>query len=529
LTDGARSGERRGILLRMATDGVSAHRLVRNTVANAVGSGTVAVLAVVMTPFFLRRLGPAEYGVWLLALSLTFSNGYLGLADLGLQQAGVRLIAEARSRNDLAAVNELVSTMMGMFLGLGVLLAAVVFLSAGRLVAVFDIGPDLETTARVVFLLVGLQILFDLPAAALMSLIEGAQQYSMLRLLDVGGRVLWSALVAVALIADRGVVAMGVLALVVAFAVLGLAMVLAHRLEPGLRIRPWTARAGVARRVLGQGSSLLVLRVTSIVYRQMDRAIVGIMLGAAAVARYEVVYKIHATAALMLSIAPSAVMPAAAYLGATEDEEQLRALYLRGTRYAVALCTPVSLAALLYAEPLIRTWVGASYVDLAGPTRVFLLYPVLVAVHVVGVTMLVGLGRMREMLYLSPAAVLLNLVLSLALVPRLGLVGVVWGTLAGYVVIWVPYVRLMLRSFGFTFGAWVRGTLLPNLPGAAVQLGAGFLTLRVVEAAGQLWQVGLAMALSCALSLGCFLFVVTPTEERNSLIGSLLRRRAAPV
>lgn len=513
----------------MATEGVSGRRLVRNTVANAVGSGTVAVLAVVMTPFFLRRLGPAEYGIWLLALSLTFSNGYLGLADLGLQQAGVRLIAEARSRRDLEIVNELVSTMMGMFLGLGLVLAAVVFASAGWLVTVFEIDPALEATARVVFLLVGLQILFDLPAAALMSLIEGAQEYSMLRLLDVGGRVLWSVLVVVALVSGRGVVSMGALALVVAAVVLGVAFVLARRIEPGLRLRPWTARAAVARRVLGQGSSLLVLRVTSIVYRQMDRAIIGVMLGAVAVARYEVVYKIHATAALMLSIAPSAVMPAAAFLGATSDDEQLKALYLRGTRYAVALCTPVSLAALLYAGPLIRTWVGDEYVDLTGATRLFLLYPVLVAVHVVGVTMLVGLGRMREMLYLSPAAVLFNLVLSLVLVPRLGLIGVVWGTLAGYVVLWVPYLRLMLRSFHLAFREWLRLTLLPNLPGAALQLLVGLVTLRAVERLGQLWQVGLVMGASCALSLGCFLFLVTPADERRSLIGSLLRRPSAPV
>src|SRR5688572_32966518 len=90
---------------------VSGRRLVRNTVANAVAGGVVALLAVLLTPFFLRRLGPAEYGVWLLATTLTFANGYLGLADLGLQQAGIRLVAEARSRDDLQAVNEVVSTM----------------------------------------------------------------------------------------------------------------------------------------------------------------------------------------------------------------------------------------------------------------------------------------------------------------------------------------------------------------------------------------------------------------------------------
>ena len=112
-------------------------------------------------------------------------------------------------------------------------------------------------------------------------------------------------------------------------------------------------------------------------------------------------------------------MPAAAYLGSAHDSEQLRKLYLRGTKYAVAMTLPVTVAALLYTRPLIVTWVGAEYEGLTSTTRLFLIYPLFVSVHVIGATMLVGLGRMREMLFLSPAAVLLNLVLSVILVQSL--------------------------------------------------------------------------------------------------------------
>jgi O-antigen/teichoic acid export membrane protein len=239
------------------------------------------------------------------------------------------------------------------------------------------------------------------------------------------------------------------------------------------------------------------------------------------------VYKIHATAALVLSVAPSAVMPAAAFLNAADDERQLRALYLRGTKYAVAFCLPVALAALLYARAILVTWVGIEYESLAGATRLFLVYPVLVAIHVIGVTMLVGLGRMREMVILSPASVALNLVISLALVSRLGLNGVIWGTLIGYIVIWVPYVRLLLTSFKVGVKEWFRSAILPNIPGAALQLAVGLATLRYVDRLEQLWQVGVVIAASCALSLGCFLFLVLGSDERRSLTVSALRR--APV
>ena len=54
---------RTGVESRDDAGAVTGRRVARNTGANLVGSIVVAVLAVVMTPFLLDRLGPAEYGV----------------------------------------------------------------------------------------------------------------------------------------------------------------------------------------------------------------------------------------------------------------------------------------------------------------------------------------------------------------------------------------------------------------------------------------------------------------------------------
>lgn len=504
---------------------VSGRRLVRNTAANAAGSLTVAVLAVVMTPFFLRRLGPAEYGVWLLATTLTFANGYLGFADLGLQQAGVRFIAEARRRADLAAINRLLSTMLALFAGLGVALGITLALVAGALARLFTVDPGLESAAQTVFMLVGLQVAFDLPAAAFLSVIEGAQSYGRLRIVEVGARLLWAVVVVFVVIAGGGAVAMAVVSLAVAALLFAVTVLFARQVQPGLRPSWRDADLGTLREVLGQAGSLLVLKISGVVYRQMDRAIIGVALAAAAVAEYEVAYKIHATAAIMLSVAPSAVMPAAAYLGAADDLGQLRTLYLRGTKYALAMATSVSLAAMIHARPLIATWVGSAYTDLTATTQLFLSYPILVSVHVIGLTMLVGLGRMREMVVLSPAAIVLNLIVSLALVSRVGVIGVVWGTVIGYLVLWVPYLRIMLKAFEVSVGTWVREVLAPNLPGAAVQVGVGLAVMGRVDGFGQLWQVGLAIGVSAGLNLACLMIVIGADERRN--LTAALRGRGA--
>lgn len=512
----------------MPASEVSGRRLIRNTVANGMGSVVIALLAIALTPFFLRRLGTAEYGIWLLALTLTFGSGYLGLADLGLQQAGVRLVAAARSRDDAELVNRVVSTMAMLFLAMGVVLAVGLAASAGAVSSVFSVPDRLGSAARTVFALVGVQIALDLPGASLLAVIEGAQRYALLRLLEVGMRIAWAAGAVVVVARGQGVVAMAVVSLACAAAGLVAAFIVAKAVEPRLRLSPRLASRETLHQVVRQGSALLGLRVLSVLYRQMDRAIIGVVIGAAAVARYEVAYKIHATAAIALSVAPSAILPAAAYLGAQADRRQLRTLYLRGTKYAVALCVPVAVAAMVYARPLIEMWVGTAFGPLTGVTRLFLLYPVVVSVHVIGVTMLVGLQRTREVLVLGAVSVGINLVVSVVLTPDHGIVGVVLGTVFGYVAVWVPYLRLLLREFECSLAEWARAVALPNLLPLGAQLAVGLLTLRLAERSGQLWQVGLFTAANCAVSWAVFLCVVLDDDERRGLLRSGRRPIADP-
>jgi O-antigen/teichoic acid export membrane protein len=237
----------------------------------------------------------------------------------------------------------------------------------------------------------------------------------------------------------------------------------------------------------------------------MDRTVIGIMLAASAVASYEVAWKIHSLAAIVLGIAPSAVMPAAAYLHASSDKVRLRELYLRGTRYAVGLCLPLCVAGMVYAGCIIRTWVGAQYLDVTSSARLFLVYPALAIALVVGQGMLIGLDRMRRMLAFHAIAVALNLAISISLVNWLGIAGVIWGTIVAYVVLWVPFTRLFLKEFDVDLADWLSHILVPVLPAVVVEAIFGIVSLQWVDGFDRLWQVGIVFVVDYALAVVVFL------------------------
>jgi O-antigen/teichoic acid export membrane protein len=506
---------------------VSGRRLVKNTSVNAAAGVVSALLTIGLTPFLLHRLGASDYGIWLLATTLTLGSGYLAVADLGLPEATVKFIADARARGDTEGVNHVVSTTVVLFAASGVVLALAVVALAGVLSHVFNIADSSRPLAGHVFAIVGIQICVDLPAAGLLAVVEGAQNYFAYRLVDVGARIAWAAAVVLAVETGHGVVALAALSLAVAAVRCVAAYVAAAFVQRGLRIRTSLVRRQVLRDVAGFASALVGVRILSIVYWQMDRAIIGITLTAAAVARYEVAYRIHSTALFALSIMPSAVMPAAAYLGAAQHADRLRNLYLRGTKYAVGISLPVTFAALLFAPWIIIAWVGPEYAGVTGAARLFLLYPAFAVVHVIALAILVGLGRMREVLTLNAVSVVVNLVVSIVLAPHLGITGVIVGTLAGYVVIWVPYTRLFLREFGVSLDDWTRSIVLPALPGSIAQVGVALLIDRFVSRPDNILAVAALVSCDIAVGLAVFVLFGLDGEERQRFRRTVLARGGA--
>jgi O-antigen/teichoic acid export membrane protein len=501
-----------------ADSAVTGRRVARNTAANLAGSVVVFVLALVMTPFLLERLGTAEYGVWVLALTLTYTVGYAGIADLGMQQALVRMVADREALEANEEINRLVSTTVAAFTVLGVVGAAALVAFSGLFTRWFDIDDGLQGAAQLAFAVVGAQLAVDLVTGAFRSVLEGTQRFAAVRFVEIGPRAAWAVLAVPVVLTGHGVVALAVASLLVALVMAVVAVRLAKRACPGLRVSWHLVDAPAARALAREATGFLTLRVSSIVYSQMDRLILGVLLGAAAVARYDVAYKFHAIAAMILALAPSALMPAASYLGAQGDTDRLRSLYQRGTRLAVAATCAVTLSAMVFARPLLSVWVGEDYADLAGTTRLYLVYPLLVSIHVIGLTMVVGLGRLRQVAALSVASVGLNLVLSILLVPRLGLIGVVWGTTIGYLVLWVPYLRIMTRELGVGIGEFLVNVLGPVMPGIVAQVAAGLLILNALPDDPNTFLVIVAAGLCSAVGLGVFFLFGLDRDERRSLV-----------
>lgn len=502
----------------MAEEG-SAARVVRNTLANGLGTLTGVVVSLVLTPFLINGLGVEAFGIWALALSLSVLGGYASMADLGIETSAARYIAEARSDDDTEALRETASTAMAFFGVVALVVAAPLAALSFPLVDVFGVPDDLHDAAVACFALIAAQLLVELPARVFFAILEGAQRYEVYQVIEVVRALSQAGLFAVVLVADLGVAGLGAAMPVSSTVVLAVGWLSARRVVPEARISPRHVSRARFQTLFAFGSQYFLVRFMGTLYRQMDKAIVGIALDLRFVTLYEVANRIHQAASMVQSIAASALLPTTAYLRRQPDV--LRDLYVRGTAYAVAISVPVVVAGFIFAEPLIRTWIGESVTEAAGSARLFLSFVAFVAVHAVGSAMIVGLGQMRFVVCVTAVFIVLNLGVSIALVEPLGVDGVILGTVVAQAVIWVPYTRRFLSTFEVSLGEWARRIVVPNLPGLGVQGVTAAPLLWLANRAGTLPEVAGIALVSVLLSIGAFLAVGLGRSDRRDLLTAL--------
>jgi O-antigen/teichoic acid export membrane protein len=234
------------------------------------------------------------------------------------------------------------------------------------------------------------------------------------------------------------------------------------------------------------------------------------------------------------------VMPAVASLAAVGDREGLDRVTYDGARLHTAAFLPVGLLAFLYAGPFLELWVGGqvagqevySIADLTWLMRLFLVaaLPLFIAVHVQAAT---GLGRIALVAVAALAGAVVNLPLSLFLTYRLGLSGVIWGT-----VLTTLFSNLLIPAF-YVFrvldvrpSAYFSRTLLAPLAGGGAMILASWLLVASGYSAVPRGDHPLSRALPFAvhLSVGSLAFVagyaIIPVgrSDLHRLLGRLLGR-----
>lgn len=405
--------------------------LAKNIAANWTGFLVQVAATFVTAPLLIKHLGASSYGAWSLIVGLT---GYYGLLDLGFRAGLTQSLTQHLASGDTKKLNHAAST--GFFALL--VIALIVLVASAALAwaapAVFNLPAGQEDVIRAAIVVMGISIAVQFPLFTFSAAMVAAQRNEVSSAIGIFTRVL--TLTLTYLFLNRGHGLLGVCAATIAGNLLNYAglWLCSRTILPQLVIGWCWVSPSSFRDFLNVGFWNFLVAGSRRLVSYTDTLLIAAFLPTAAIVPYSLALGMAEYFSGLLNQTCWVFFPAAAQLHARKDSRTLQSMYFVASRLVLCVSTVGALISSLLADDFFRLWVGfgshASPFGSASAIYHILIGAVLVsASQRIGEQVLVGIGHIRSLSLLAAMEGATNLILSLLLVGRLGILGVAFGTL----------------------------------------------------------------------------------------------------
>jgi O-antigen/teichoic acid export membrane protein len=476
-----------------------------------------------LAPVIVRSLGDTGYGLWTLVLSMT---GYFGLLDLGIRSSVGRFVTRYLALNDEQNVNRTASSAF-VLLGCGGLLALLVTLVVTIfLFDAFKVEPQHATAGRMALVITGLTMSCILPLGIFSAVLIALERFDVLSGVTVVGELTRATLVVWSLQHGYGLVTLALIALtmtLVQYAAIALfAKTLYRPLKIGVRFVNWRA----CRDLFGFSIYRFMWMVANQLIFYSDAIIIGIFLGAAAITPFAIASSLINYGRNIVSLVTDTLYPVAARMDARNDAAGLQHLLVVGTRMALLVTLPLCLGLLFLGRPFITLWMGPAYADSAVILMVLTIPQFGSMSQSASALVLAGMARHRALAYFALAEAVANVVLSIILVRKMGLIGVAWGTVIPHLINTTMVVPLYtLRVVKLEPGEYLRQAYLRPVLCALPLVALGYAWLSVEHTS---WpRLGAqALAMCVAFGVASYFFCLDRAQRAlvSSTVGTMLQR-----
>ena len=389
---------------------------------------TGTVFTGILTIFLVRYLGPAEYGVFALAMGV----GVLMTvpSDLGISMSAARFVAEVRG--DADAVAKVVSDAFRLKLVIGGLSSLGLIALADPIASAYG-APELAWPLRILGLALFAQGLMLLWAGVF----EALGRISVyLRVVLAESAIETGLSIAIVLFGTGATGAMAGRAAAYAFAA-GFGLVFIAR-TLGRSVRPLRGGHGHARRLAVYGSALVLVDGAFTLFSSIDVLLIGAVLSVSAVGLFEAAYKLAGLLYFIGLPVRSAVAPRLTLGGEGPDHGALET----ALHYMVLIQGVVLAPMIVWAEPLTRIVLGTEYLGSVDTLRALAPFALLTAVSPLLAGAANYLGAAARRVPIAIGAVVVNAAIDLALLERMGIIAAAIGTDVAYMLYVAAHLRL---------------------------------------------------------------------------------------
>ena len=429
-------------------------KLAKGSIVILMGSFLYRIGGYIYKVTMANLLSPTGYGI--LALTLPLQGFFIILAGAGLPPAIAKHVAEYYAKDDTQMVKAFISISTQIMIAMGLIFSVIIFFLAKPIAIGFFNNPE----AVVPFQLIALITPFSVIVGAMRGTFQGFYQMKNI-LITRAFELVFMVIFAIGLVYAGFYVAGAVVGTAVGYmAALAAAVYLFQRDVRGKLTpkRKLLAKASpsldindkfkIARILITFSIPVVITGLAELAIYDSGTFIVGHYMPSNYAGYYNVASTIARLPLIISMAVATSVLPATSEAMGLRDHKLLETYVKQAYRYVSFVVMPMCVGTIVFAEPIIALLFGKEYLPGVASMQILAAGMFFFTLYTVSSSISQGYGKPRLPMYVLIVGVIIEIVLSIVLVPPMGINGAAIATTLGSLFIMVALMWKTLKMSG---------------------------------------------------------------------------------
>jgi len=383
-----------------------------------VNMGLQAIIGFIYIPMLLAFLTKEQYGLYQLVGSMI---AYVAVMDFGLANTTVRYYSRLRALKDISGQENLLATMLRLYMGIAVAIIVVGTILLYALLPFYTktlSATDLFT-AKYVYWIMIFNLAVTIPGHIFLAIIQAHEQYIFLRCASLLNIILQPCLVFFVLHFKASIV---MLAVVQTLCNLSLFMANVYyvifKLKVHFHLHKWEKK--FVKEILFFSFFIFLNAIMDQIYWKTGQLILGAIVGTVMVAIYSVTVQLCMTYMEFSANISSVFLPKLSALATQENMEETNAIFLKVGRLQFYIVMLIFWGFLLFGRQFIHLWLGDSFISVYYYTVILMAALIIPLVQNTGILILQAKNKHAFRAIVFMVIAILNVCISIPLAKQYG-------------------------------------------------------------------------------------------------------------
>lgn len=434
-----------------------------------------AIIGLLLMPFIIHSLGDKMYGMWIFVGSFL---GYYGLMDFGLSSAVQRFVSRAIPLNDHDEENKIINTSFILFsiIGVLVLIASVVIAFA---LPIFISNISDVKIFRIVILILGFDMAIGFPLRVFSGILTAHIRYDVSTTIDLAKLVIRTLLVIYFLKHGYGILSLALITFALDVGSYASRYLVVKNFYKYVVLSLKYVDTSKIKSLFGYSFYTFIGQIANQLRFNVDNLVITAMLGLNYVTPYSIGSRLISYFIEFVGAATGMLTPVFSQYESSKRNELMIERFLFLTKITGYFTCLIGGLLILLGKPFIERWVGVGY-SVSYTVLLILAIPTIIALmQNASVQLLFGVSKHKIPVIASLIESIINLVLSILLAPKYGLIGVAMGTAIPMTlekIVFQPIYTCML--IGISIKKFLFKSLMPILLNSTIIFGFAWLLIQ---------------------------------------------------